>query len=377
LPGGVTPPIATLPPQGVTPGLPGGIAPPIATLPPQGVMPTLPGGVTPPIAALPPAPPVDGLRTTPGVGPAVVEPGAHVNCLDPARLGTASDAAALCPREVPITSGRQILAQSAWNSWMETNYTTISDHRYGMDLESSATILNLGIDRMLSDDLVLGVSAYYEQSWSRAFGGTLRSDSSAFLLGPYVAIRLSRHWAIDGSLTLGETYTDQQLDILNGKYASPQYMGAVNLRAQYDLGWAYVRPLLSLTYQHTASEAYAMGGFVLGRAISVVRPQSGFDLGAVELSAEMNRTFQMSEGNFLMPYLELGTHVEFDRPNGGALLTGSLATATPSPWSGWVRSGLRMSLGDSALVEARGGYLSVGQGGLNTWEALLRVSIAF
>ena len=76
--GGVQPPIATLPPGGITyrafprrpptgimPTLPGGVQPPIATLPPggitpgfprppTGIMPTLPGGVQPPIATLPP-----------------------------------------------------------------------------------------------------------------------------------------------------------------------------------------------------------------------------------------------------------------------------------------------------------------------------------
>ncbi len=36
VPGGVAPPIATLPPSGVAPTVPGGVAPPIATLPPSG-----------------------------------------------------------------------------------------------------------------------------------------------------------------------------------------------------------------------------------------------------------------------------------------------------------------------------------------------------
>ncbi|MBU8977504.1 autotransporter domain-containing protein [Lysobacter sp. MMG2] len=68
-PGGVAPPMATRPPTGAMPArpalpaappsgamptIPGRVAPPIATLPPSGVMPTVPGGVAPPIATLPP-----------------------------------------------------------------------------------------------------------------------------------------------------------------------------------------------------------------------------------------------------------------------------------------------------------------------------------
>ena len=66
VPGGVTPPIAVIPPDTLTPtrptvpSLPGGVTPPIAVIPPDTLTPTrptvpsLPGGVTPPIAVIPP-----------------------------------------------------------------------------------------------------------------------------------------------------------------------------------------------------------------------------------------------------------------------------------------------------------------------------------
>jgi hypothetical protein len=69
LPIGVTPPIGTVPPQrppqGITPELPGGVTPPIGTVPPQrppqGITPELPGGVTPPIGTVPPQRPPQGI----------------------------------------------------------------------------------------------------------------------------------------------------------------------------------------------------------------------------------------------------------------------------------------------------------------------------
>src|SRR5262245_51488260 len=79
LPGGVKPPIGTLPPQrppqGITPGLPGGVTPPIGTVPqrpPQGITPGLPIGVTPPIGTLPPQRPPEGI--TPGLPIGVTPP---------------------------------------------------------------------------------------------------------------------------------------------------------------------------------------------------------------------------------------------------------------------------------------------------------------
>jgi hypothetical protein len=53
-----------------------------------------------------------------------------------------------------------------------------------------------------------------------------------------------------------------------------------------------------------------------------------------EAYSEVSRMFSFSNGYYLIPYLELGAHYQVVRPNGGAILTGDLLTAFPSPWSG-------------------------------------------
>ncbi|MGO4441059.1 hypothetical protein [Rhizobium sp. RAF56] len=78
-----------------------------------------------------------------------------------------------------------------------------------------------------------------------------------------------------------------------------------------------------------------------------------------------------------MPYAEFGVHYEFERPNGGQILTGELTMATPSPWTASVRTGMRALLTNNAQIEASVGYLSFGQNGLNVWDGQLRLSIGF
>ena len=78
-----------------------------------------------------------------------------------------------------------------------------------------------------------------------------------------------------------------------------------------------------------------------------------------------------------MPFAELGANYEFERPNGGQILTGDLKEATPSPWSVSLRGGARMLLTNALQLEASAGYLSFGQDGLDIWEGKLHLSYAF
>lgn len=68
---------------------------------------------------------------------------------------------------------------------------------------------------------------------------------------------------------------------------------------------------------------------------------------------------------------------EFERPNDGEIVGGDLRLHSPSPWSGSLRAGMRAQLSDSLLVEASLGYLSIGQSGLDTFEAGLYLSYGF
>ncbi len=52
-----------------------------------------------------------------------------------------------------------------------------------------------------------------------------------------------------------------------------------------------------------------------------------------------------------MPFSELGANYEFERPNGGQILTGDLKEATPSPWSFSLRGGARMLLTNALQLE--------------------------
>ena len=406
VPGGVTPPIATLPPPtGVMPTVPGGVTPPIATLPPpSGLMPTVPGGVTPPIATLPPptglTPMVPGV-VTPPLGSVVpsgeatrIAAGANMNCGVglPERSATGSAdtravdcvesqlrAAAPSPTSavVPLTEGRDLVVESLWNGWVDLHHIGSQDRRNGLDLDNGTGGVTLGVDRRFGANDVAGWSLSLARSDSDGFGGTMTSQTKGFLVGPYLAVRLSDHWAADAAIAWGRDRTDTQLDVLQGNVDADRTTFAANANGQYEFDGTLVRPRLSVYYAHLSSGAYALKGNVAGQSISLAMASTRSNYGVAEASGEVTRAFTLSGGSVVAPYARLAARYEFARPNDGEVLAGDLSMATTGPWGGSVRVGARALADRATMIEAEAGYLSLGQAGLDVWELRLYLSHAF
>ena len=419
VPGGVTPPIGTLPPvTGITPTVPGGVTPPIGTLPPvTGITPTVPGGVTPPIGTLPPGagggvtvtPAIPGTVTPPsgsapppanaatGQGPLLPRDDRQLECIDPRNRATAGASAnnlpdceppkPLCPPDqcqavdfdVPITPGRDLGVglQPNWNLWTDVRFLNTTDGRYGLDVTGSARTATVGLDRKVSSDVVVGFTVSLEDSSSTGYGGFYQSKARGITVGPYAAYAMSPNWAIDAALGYNRSSNDLGLAMMGGTFLSQRLSGAVNLHGQYDLGFVAIRPRLSASYSRTFSDAYNLNGTLFRELIGVLFPSADYDYGTLEGAVEINRMLTTSGGTRIMPYAEFGSVFEYTRPNGGQILTSDLQLATPSPWAFTLRSGVRMLLTDTILLEASAGYLSFGQNGLDVIEARVHVSFSF
>jgi hypothetical protein len=141
----------------------------------------------------------------------------------PERLAQAGAQGVAPASQVPLTEGRDLGAPTLWNVWAEGSVLGISDERFGLDMETTVGTGTFGIDRRLSDDVVLGVSFSVQNSSTEGFGDFLQVDANGFTVGPYVAVRLSPHWAMDASLTYGQYDNDIELAILGGDYTSRTY----------------------------------------------------------------------------------------------------------------------------------------------------------
>lgn len=268
-------------------------------------------------------------------------------------------------------------ADTDWNVWTEAVGTRTSDHRYGLDNHGSQSSLNIGVDRAITKDVVAGLSFGPQTADGRGYRGMVRTDLDGFSIGPYAAARLSDNWAATASLSYTHASSDLTIDTLSGQSTLKGYAGSLGLSGQYLVGDWYLRPKLSLTYSSYDSEANTLHGTIGGAPASLYMDGSRTHLGVAEASIEFSRMYALDNGSYLIPYLELGISNEFNRSNGGRILTGDLTYATPSPWYGSVRAGARMQLSNNVLLEGSLGYLSLGQDNRNVVEGRLRMAIGF
>ena len=432
----MTPPIATIPPDGgqpITPGrptlpsLPGGVTPPIATIPPDGgqpitpgrpTLPSLPGGVTPPIATIPPdgGQPITPTRPTlpPATGTVIAPAGTitqpdrapsqgalrpGIDCRDPrapvtdpavGRLPECRETGRDCPpdqcqapdadeaqMDVPLTPGRDFGVSTVWNAWTDVSSLSSHDSRFGLDLSNVARSATFGLDRRFGHDFVVGLSATVQNSVSGGYNGFMSATSTSVSIGPYVAYMLSPNWAIDASVSYTVLSNKLGIATLNGSYMSQSIGGSLNLHGQYDLGVINVRPKVSGSIARSYSDGYAMSGFVFGQNLNVPFPSSNYTVASFTAANEFNRIFTTDGGTQIMPYAEFGVQYDALRVNDGQVLTGTLGFATPSAWSMTMRSGVRMLLSNSIQLDLTAGYLSLGQPGLDVVEGKLHLSVSF
>ncbi|CAN7169916.1 autotransporter outer membrane beta-barrel domain-containing protein [Rhizobium sp. LjRoot254] len=279
--------------------------------------------------------------------------------------------------QVPLTPGRDLPAPSPWNFWWDTQFTDISDDRHGRDSDTLARSLTLGLDRRITDNFVLGMSLALEDSSTGSFNETLNIDTEGFSVGPYAAYRLTKHWAVDASLTYGRYSNDVNLSVLDGNYDSEKFSGSVTLQGQYQYGEYFFRPRTTVNFSHVESDSYDLSGRLLNLPVSLSLAGDSFNYGVLDLATEVSRYVRLPGGKPIVVFGELGAHYEFERPGGGKILTADLSEVTTSPWTFSARSGFRTLLKDNLQVEATVGYLSLGQTNLDVWEGKLRVSWAF
>lgn len=433
--GGVSPPIGTVPPEGVMPTrpptggvqLPGsGVTPPIGTVPPQGVTPerpplgnlTLPGSnITPPVGTLPPdgltpvAPPTTVTPTDPGLpetvanaqlrkGGAAFLPDDNCAVLDvggqlyrtedglvytaPCELvrqggyqGVTVASLSMQSDAVPLTPGREFIEEPLWNFWSEARGIYANDRRHDLDVTAFSGSFLLGVDREIAQDTVAGVSGSFETSRSAGFNDNLVTKAYGVSIGPYIAHRLSPEWAVEGSLGYMLLHNDLEVVVLDGDYLTHQVSaaGAINGQYRYDQ-WTF-RPRFGLSYAETFVEDYDLSGAIGANPVTVNVGSDHFGYGEAELSGEASTLMYLSDDLIGMPYGELGMNYAFLRPNDGKILSGHLTYEDTSPIAGTVRGGMRFVYDDRLFFDVGAGYLSIGQNGLDIWEAKARVSFAF
>lgn len=279
--------------------------------------------------------------------------------------------------EVSITPGRELIAPTRWNAWSTVTGLVVDDSRFGRDFQTLSGTAAFGADRKITDNTVAGLSVSFETIDTDGFNSNLQIDTQGVEIGPYVAMRLSQHWAVDGSLSYGFSTSQSDISVLDGDYVSHEFGATFSVHGQYTLSEIQVRPKATLSFNRVFSDSYDLSGTILNQYVSVPISGNAASLGTLELSTEISREFDLGNGRIIQPYVEAGAVYEYLRPNDGKILDGNLNQVTPSAWSFTLRGGATALIANNVTLDASGGYLSFGQANLDVFEGKLRLAIGF
>jgi hypothetical protein len=277
------------------------------------------------------------------------------------------------PIQAPLTEGRQLLEDPAWNVWFAVGpFTNTADQRHGLDNSTRSNYATFGIDRAIGANVVFGVSANLEKNHTEGFGGTYRVAGEGITAGPHLAYRLSNEWTMDLSATTAWYDNETHVDLMSGSYGSRRYTGALNFSGQYVIDNTFLRPRLNGSFTYSTTDQYDLNGTFFGSEMALPFDAAITRYGDTTAGLEINHAI----GRFI-PYLDLSARYEYLRANEGLIMSGDLTSVPTLAWTGMVKFGARTLLGGMTFLEIGGGYTSFFQRGLQTWESRIFLSQGF
>ncbi|MFP4538573.1 MAG: autotransporter outer membrane beta-barrel domain-containing protein [Dichotomicrobium sp.] len=168
----------------------------------------------------------------------------------------------------------------------------------GSDAASNGYTSHVGADYAVDDGLLVGASVELEELENEAgvwAGATAASTS--YLVGPYVATRLSDNLMLDSRVAWGRGSDAIGSDGASSDFATERSLAKARLRGDFHVeGWA-VSSAAAFTYVEEAA-AGATGTTVVTRDLS--------------LGPEIRRSFRLEEGQVIEPFLRYNGTVDLD-----------------------------------------------------------------
>jgi hypothetical protein len=281
---------------------------------------------------------------------------------------------ALCDPVVgpPLTEGREFGPESVWNVWTNFTYTDIEDTRGNSELDVNDSFFEIGIDRLVQENLVLGLQLEYENTQLDGFQGQFSQDTSGFAIGPYFAWRMSERWVLNGLATIGRFSTDVDVLELSGDFDRTRWRANLEAIGQYEAGAYLIRPSISFDYYNYSAEDYDLTGTYLGNPAEFIGEVQEAKYSALTPEVEVSRPF-LNGSSVISPYASLSATYWFERENLGG---GTVAnTDNDVVWS--TRLGVRGRTSKTVFLEASIGYLDMFESDFEATEAAIFLSVNF
>lgn len=189
-------------------------------------------------------------------------------------------------------------------------------------------ISHLGADYAFSNDFLVGASVEFEDLEQSA--GATAAAGTAYMIGPYLARRLTDDLVFDARLAWGESTDVVEAEGIASRFGTERRLAKARLEGDFELaGW-----------QVSSSAAFIHATEV---------PEDGFGQGVTTnkftLGPEMRRSFQLEDGPVIEPFLHYRNTAALDAVESWSKLD-ALA------FEGTLGGGVNVTMPDSYKVQA-------------------------
>ncbi|MFG0381013.1 autotransporter domain-containing protein [Pseudomonas sp. zbq_18] len=262
-------------------------------------------------------------------------------------------------KQAPLTPGRDLIADTLWNVWVDPHYVRTNNRRGYGETEQRTTSVTLGADRRLNSDLAVGALLSISDLDSDSLDGLIKVDGNSYNLGPYVSYQLSNNWSAFANITVGKAEIDHKVLMFKGSGDSTTYGATANIYG--DFAWSErtsIRPKLGINYQKEDIEDFDLRGRVFNRYLNPRVNGINQESGQVLASIELNSMLELSSGHLFVPYFEVGSYYNYLQED----------TSTYPEWQGLIRTGLRTLYKTNTQIDLNLSYESLGVSGLDIWD---------
>lgn len=253
----------------------------------------------------------------------------------------------------PLTPAEDALAHASVDRTSGANRGDVSFwidgkiglHSSGGDVGRFA-VTTLGVDKMVSDRVLLGFALEGDWLTSPATTGTI--SGFGFLTGPYVSVDLGNNFVLNAHALVGRSWNDQTSiqggATYSGSFVTNRLDLGASLSGAYVADLLTVRPDVAFSLISEGADAYSLSG--AGGTLAV----PGFNVATIELSAGSSFEYRLDAGNGVVFTPKAGLKLGYDAGSTSSVFAqGSLGVGIQTEAGLGVDLGLQSRLGSNGF----------------------------
>ncbi|MFY0636287.1 Ig-like domain-containing protein, partial [Maricaulis maris] len=255
---------------------------------------------------------------------------------------------------------------SSLDVWMQASVASVSDNRAGLGSDADFSIVHVGTDIMVSENVLAGVLIQYDQTDMTTGDWNSAVEGNGWMAGPYMVARISDHTYLDLRAAWGQsdnsvnpigTYTDS--------FETDRWLIEANLAGDILHGGWRVTPGVGLAYFHESQDAYT-------DTLGIVIPGQTITIGRLSAGPEVAYRFENAAGGYVEPYLNVTALYDYDDAD---VFNAAGTLQTLGHLRGDARLGLTMEMANGGRISGEVSMIGLGEGDFEANSAMLRIRL--